>query len=538
MSRKITELDLVTTPAANDTFAGVQAGENYEFLTSQILRSPVDVYNVKHYGATGDGATDDTVTIQATIDAYGNETGPTASGGIVFFPPGVYVVTEELLLYSGIHIVGSGTQATEITAENLAAGDYVFKNVNNARYFSLRDFTINGKSTVTGAGGIKVGNDSGDAGFTAYVSLLNVDVTGFVTAGAVGINLSNPSHITLLNVDAYTIPNGEALLIVANMTNAGAFHFGGCKFGEWVGTDTGCRIVNSTNVGAAVSEIVFSGCFFGGTTRGVRLSVATGGADPTRSIVFDGCHHEVDNAAAGSECMLIEEGKGISIINNAFHGNLNTENGIRFNHSGVVDGVRIEDCHFIKIKATGICVQLGSVGAGTYKNVKVNGIMTKDTNPVLLIDPNNVVTLIPSTVERNNSSVSTAGAGEDQLHLTTITQRTMGAIGGIRLTAAGTKTGANDTKTIKLKWGTQSYEVHPANNNINAWRLEATIENTTVNSQRISWVFYDGTTTRAGYQTPAENTDTGDVDVWLTGECANAGDSITQTAWLVERLGG
>jgi hypothetical protein len=44
-------------------------------------------FNVKDYGALGDGSTDDTVAIQATITAA-----TTAEGGIIYFPPGVYIV--------------------------------------------------------------------------------------------------------------------------------------------------------------------------------------------------------------------------------------------------------------------------------------------------------------------------------------------------------------------------------------------------------------------------------------------------------------
>jgi hypothetical protein len=48
------------------------------------------VYNVKAYGATGNGSTDDTAAIGATITAAG-------VGGTVLFPPGNYVVSSQIL---------------------------------------------------------------------------------------------------------------------------------------------------------------------------------------------------------------------------------------------------------------------------------------------------------------------------------------------------------------------------------------------------------------------------------------------------------
>jgi hypothetical protein len=45
------------------------------------------VFNVKSYGALGNGTTDDTAAIQAAYTAAA-----AAGGGIVFFPAGVYLV--------------------------------------------------------------------------------------------------------------------------------------------------------------------------------------------------------------------------------------------------------------------------------------------------------------------------------------------------------------------------------------------------------------------------------------------------------------
>jgi hypothetical protein len=51
-----------------------------------------DVVSVKDFGATGDGVTDDTVAIQATIDSL------TDTGGIVNFPPGNYLITSVITI--------------------------------------------------------------------------------------------------------------------------------------------------------------------------------------------------------------------------------------------------------------------------------------------------------------------------------------------------------------------------------------------------------------------------------------------------------
>lgn len=96
-------------------------------------------YNVKNYGAKGDGKTDDTASIQAAIDAIPGFTNPSVDrGGALFFPTGVYLLRSRLSISrkpisivgegkahsilkwvtkpGGIHFKGSGVGSNEITA--------------------------------------------------------------------------------------------------------------------------------------------------------------------------------------------------------------------------------------------------------------------------------------------------------------------------------------------------------------------------------------------------------------------------------------
>jgi hypothetical protein len=61
------------------------------------------VYNVKAYGAVGDGTTDDTAAIQAAYNAV------PATGGDVIFPPGTYLITTGLSFSKpGVRLIGLG----------------------------------------------------------------------------------------------------------------------------------------------------------------------------------------------------------------------------------------------------------------------------------------------------------------------------------------------------------------------------------------------------------------------------------------------
>jgi hypothetical protein len=105
------------------------------------------MYNVRDFGAVGDGVSDDTDHLQQALDAA------RAGGGIVFLPPGVYL-TRRLTLYSRVHLRGSGGDATVLKlaprANRAILESYRFAEESAARssagisMFSVRDLTLDG----------------------------------------------------------------------------------------------------------------------------------------------------------------------------------------------------------------------------------------------------------------------------------------------------------------------------------------------------------------------------------------------------------
>ncbi|MBU2249275.1 MAG: hypothetical protein KKD77_21185 [Gammaproteobacteria bacterium] len=132
---------------------------------------------------------------------------------------------------------------------------------------------------------------------------------------------------------------------------------------------------------------------------------------------------------------------------------------------------------------------------------------------------------------------ATSGTGEDDLASTTFAEYFLGNRSGLRISASGLVTGANNTKTIKVHFGTWSSAIMAqAAGDQNNWEVEIIVFNTTAATQRIWYksMEADGTF-GAAYANLTVNTAL-PLTVKLTGECVNAGDTITQKMWMIERL--
>ncbi len=239
-------------------------------------------FNVMNYGAVGDGVHDDSDDIQDAI------TEAASNGGTVFFPtpPNLYKITKALVLYTGVSLLGEGSEAVEIsqTTNNVDGID-----ATDAASISIQGIYLSGTSTGTGIG---INMNWVDAGNVPYLDFRDVKVYNW---GSDGIAIETPIVSTFTNVVCKS--NGG---YGVNFYHAGT----SCVF-------SGCWMRENVQAGYHFYESVYmnlSGCAADGNGVGYLVENA-------QSIGFYACGAESQVVGAG-----IWDGTGFKISNSSVVG--------------------------------------------------------------------------------------------------------------------------------------------------------------------------------------------------------------------------
>lgn len=141
--------------------------------------------NVLDYGAVGDGVADDSVAIQAAINAT------TASGGSVYFPNGTYIVNTGITLKTRVTLFGNDRNKTVIKAGT--AGITVLGLSGESYNMRIRSLDIDGNNLA--AKGIAILGPS--IGSNAHHVIEDVQCSGCTTNN---IHLKHIIYARLVNV--------------------------------------------------------------------------------------------------------------------------------------------------------------------------------------------------------------------------------------------------------------------------------------------------------------------------------------------------
>lgn len=148
---------------------------------AELLRRAV---SVSHYGAVGDGSTDDTAAIQAAI-TYAQ----TGTGHRVYFPPGTYLHTG-LTVSKMLILEGAGANHTSLklkstvsnTTDNLTITPTV--GGTQSRFLVVHDLTVEPQNAANGRHGIAFDLDANDK-FLANIAIERCSIIGSTSGRAV-----------------------------------------------------------------------------------------------------------------------------------------------------------------------------------------------------------------------------------------------------------------------------------------------------------------------------------------------------------------
>jgi hypothetical protein len=251
------------------------------------------VINVRDYGATGDGVTDDTPFLQSAI-AAASATG----SAVLYLPAGAYRTTGPLVVdVWRASIRGDGPQHTFIAPE-LSTGQYALKlgwDVANETGTKRGPFDAVTGLTLAGAAGngIAVGS-LGTGGNAHSMTFRDVNIYGF------DVQVDLVSYTYLLRFDRVFFTNPTTYAVrLDDVTSSGEnISFDSCVFGDGPGT-----MVYLNKSGASM---LFNHCSFDYCARAVWQRAG--------AMVFVACHFEAGTTYGGAdkEYILIDRRGSVS----------------------------------------------------------------------------------------------------------------------------------------------------------------------------------------------------------------------------------
>ena len=342
--------DILYVRCPSDVSLGVQRVEASEDPRLDVLEL---VRNVRLFGATGDGTTDDTAAVQAAINA----------GGAVYFPMGTYKLTDVLTVATAdLLIFGPGTlqQTTNLKAIFLVTADNV---------------TIDGLKLV----GTATGDTSalpGSYGSAAIFKQVNrggvrntkqTNCSGVASAGGASVWLTGSTDVT---VEGNTISgakiavNTDAFYGVSWENTVRGNRFTGCARG-YVGDLTGANGANS------YGDIVHGNRIDGGSGNGIEFDDCQNGFTCTDNVVRDG----TNGIAVVKRC------RDFTVKGNRVRGAsaagivLDHDIGGYFIQDGAVQGNRVRGCQDgLQLRS---CIRLEVLGNEFTLNTR-DGVLVPD----------------------------------------------------------------------------------------------------------------------------------------------------------------
>lgn len=304
--------------------------------------APLTYFNVKDYGAKGDGTTNDTTAVQAAMDAA-----TTAGGGEVAFPRGTYMVNGLTVNGDNLTLRGVGRTASIIKTRTAStAGKLV--DASWRKHLTVTDLGFDGSSHATTLSGIY----NAAAGFDKYLTVTRCRFANFMpsntsnTQGAIyawhasevtvtdcefvdcgrAINLDDPTRCTVIgnhitspgNVMATGILVRAGAMVQGKVTIASNYVHGAKHDPSGFGTEGHAIAV----LQARDTKIIGNTCLSSG--RGVLISTNAFGAVVEGNVCNGNTDAgiRIEPSIDASTTVGSNAPRGCTVVGNVTHNNL------------------------------------------------------------------------------------------------------------------------------------------------------------------------------------------------------------------------
>lgn len=359
------------------------------------------VINVKDYGATGDGTTDDTTAIQNAINAA-----ETANGGIVYLPGGKnYYITSTLTITKAVQMRGvAPTRTTGVgTTITYATGTGNAIHFNGADGATIEGIRLAG-SSVTGGNAILIDN-------AAY----NISVKRVrIVSGYSGILINGANTINIMETDINTLTGdygirftgpdaagkSDLLRLFKVIINPGSTN-----------TTTDCLVHDSY-----ADTVQITSCVFLYGKRGVLMKDVANTGTSYPNFIFA---TDLEVERSDERCVYLFAGRTFQAYNSYF----SVGNGPGIDVASSFGGlVNINGCyirgnaqHGILFNSVGLLVNSSFIGnnstdgSGTYHAISLGSSADKVT-----INSNHLGTLVGGT---NNQGYGVFSSTSNEVHV-------------------------------------------------------------------------------------------------------------------------
>ena len=468
-------------PGTSYDFKTLRGSSGIGFTASVNELKLVDTlyFNVKNYGAIGDGLTDDSAAIQAAINAC-----IAAGGGIVFFPAGSYLINTTLLvrkvdnaavtyLDCPVTLVGAGRAATTLVRSPSLTGATVLFNGSIKYNTGLGIHNIGFKGNTTAVETQDYTNAHVAAwncmGFSASNLLFREGSCDLYLLGIAGGSFHDIQSYRFYTPTSYA--NKHTVIIGAGINNCGDLFFSNCNFRVSDGyTNPTGPVAESTVLIKGVDGAWFTNCHLQGGNNTVFCDFRSGAGLPLGSIVggvrFSNCWFDLMPVGSAENSVLFEgTGTSSTTIGDylfegcVFMGGTNINRGLFVSANGTrLSGLNINGCTFSGYRKFAANIQPGRDGSDNPRVDRVS-ITNCDAHSNWLVPGATTIRPVFNITDTNDATVSLNRINEPSLMFPSIKSYANVGVNFAGKVARGTCIG----NTVKIRTNTDPD--HPADNN-------------------------------------------------------------------------